>query len=373
MDGIAPDAPTDSPDMNDSIITATPAIARRTASRPVTEASATLTASAVTLTAEAFRDPPTLSCVVPCFNEADNLALLLDQLERTLPGCARAWEVIVVDDGSTDTTRRMMARWSQRPGFRMLQLSRNFGKEAALSAGLAAADGEVVVMMDADLQHPCSLIASFVEQWQRGAQVVYAVRENRHDERWFKRIGTRCFYGLINAADRFPVPAGAGDFRLLDRKVVDAILSLPERNRFMKGLYAWVGFASVAVPYVPQPRANGQSHFGVWRLIRLSLDGLTAFTTLPLKVVSASGIALAVPALAYGAWLVVEHLINGNPVSGWTTIVVGLMAFSGIQLISIGIVGEYIGRIFEEVKARPLYVVEHELGQGLAGPMRKAS
>ena len=311
------------------------------------------------------RGLPTLSCVIPCRNEAANLASLLPLLSRALTACTSRWEVILVDDGSTDATALVLARWARLPGFRIIQLSRNFGKEAALTAGLQAAGGDVVVMMDADLQHSPLLISTFVTHWQRGADVVYAVREDRRDESAWKRAGARWFYALINAADRFDVPAGAGDFRLMDRQVVDALLSLPERNRFMKGLYSWVGFAAVAVPYRPEARAHGRSHFSPWRLIRLSLDGLTAFTTWPLRAVSAIGFALAVLAFVYGAYLTGSYFLYGHGVSGWTTIVVSLMLFAGLQLISLGIVGEYVGRIFEEVKARPLFVIKRQMGQGL--------
>ena len=313
----------------------------------------------------AQRGKPTLSCVIPCHNEAENLTQLLPLLRASLGSCTRAWEVVLVDDGSTDSTPLLLARWAQTQGFRVLQLSRNFGKEAALTAGLTAAHGEVVVMMDADLQHTPSLIATFVEHWCAGADVVYAVREDRRDEGLFKRLGARGFYRLVNAADRFKVPAGAGDFRLMDRQVVDALLCLPERNRFMKGLYAWVGFKAVPVPYMPQERSRGKSHFSAMRLIRLSLDGLTAFTTWPLRAVSAIGFVLALMSFLYGIYLSVVYLVDGHPISGWTTIVVSLMLFAGIQLISLGVVGEYVGRIFEEVKARPLYIVQREWGHGL--------
>jgi glycosyltransferase involved in cell wall biosynthesis len=312
--------------------------------------------------------PLALSCVIPCRNEAANLARLLPLLSSTLTECSSRWEVILVDDGSTDATALLSATWAQSSGFRVIQLSRNFGKEAALTAGLQAACGDVVVMMDADLQHSPSLIPTFVKHWRSGADVVYAVREDRRDEGVFKRMGARLFYALVNAADRFEVPAGAGDFRLMDRKVVDALLSLPERNRFMKGLYSWVGFPAVAVKYAPEQRTQGHSHFSPLRLIRLSLDGLTAFTTWPLRAVSLVGFALAALAFLYGAYLTATYLLYGGDVSGWTTIVVSLMLFAGLQMISLGIVGEYIGRIFEEVKARPLFVVKRELGQGLKAP-----
>ncbi|TAG25319.1 MAG: glycosyltransferase [Burkholderiales bacterium] len=308
---------------------------------------------------------PSLSCVIPCYNEAKNLEQLLPMMSETLAALSPAWELILVDDGSTDATALVLAKWAQQPGFKAIFLSRNFGKEAALSAGLQASQGDVVVMMDGDLQHSGDLIGTFMQKWREGADVVYAVREHRRDESRFKRWGTDLFYALVNAADRFEVPAGAGDFRLMDRRVVNALLSLPERNRFMKGLYAWVGFNAVAVPYMPNERGHGSSHFSAMRLIRFSLDGLTAFTTLPLRAVSLLGFALAVMAFLYGFFRTVTYFLYGSDVSGWTTIVVSLMLFAGIQMISLGIVGEYIGRVFEEVKGRPLYVVKHELGSGL--------
>ena len=309
--------------------------------------------------------PPRISCIVPCRDEADNLELLLPILSDTLDAIAGAWELILVDDGSTDRTPVAMATWARRPGIRVLQLSRNFGKEAALTAGLQAARGDVVVMMDADLQHPPALLPQLLARWRDGADIVYAARTHRSDESAFKRFGTRWFYTLINAADRFTVPPDAGDFRLMDRAAVDALLALPERNRFMKGLYAWVGFDAVPVPYVPEPRASGRSHFGIWRLMRLSLDGLTAFTTWPLRAVSVLGIALALPGFVYGCYLSIDYLLFGNPVSGWTTIVVLLLFLLGMQMVSLGVVGEYVGRIFEEVKGRPLFIIRREMGQGL--------
>jgi glycosyltransferase involved in cell wall biosynthesis len=306
-----------------------------------------------------------LSCVIPCRNEASNLGLLLPQLCELLPRLADAWEVILVDDGSTDHTATVMRDWSELPGFRMLQLSRNFGKEAALTAGLQAAAGNVVVMLDADLQHPPAMLGEMIAHWRRGADVVYAVRQSRADEPLFKRAGTRLFYQLLNRFDRVKVPPGAGDFRLMDRGAVDALLALPERNRFMKGLYAWIGFHSVGVPYMPQPRAHGRSQFSLPKLIGLSIDGLTAFANWPLRIVGAIGTALALVAFAYGGYLTLFYMLYGHEVSGWTTIVVTMMLFFGMQMIFLGIIGEYVARIFEEVKGRPLYLVKREFGQGL--------
>jgi glycosyltransferase involved in cell wall biosynthesis len=310
-------------------------------------------------------DARSLSCVIPCYNEAENLRQLLPLLERILESSRLHWEVIVVDDGSTDATAQVAREWCQLAGFRFLGLSRNFGKEAALSAGLSAARGDAVVLLDGDLQHGPELILSMVRHWQAGAEVVYAVRENRADESRFKRLGTRLFYRMVNVGSRVPLPEDAGDFRLMDRKVVDALLSLPERSRFMKGLYAWVGFRTLALPYTPAPRTRGASTFSVLRLLNLALDGLTAFSTWPLRLISVAGLLIAIPALGYGAYLVLNYLRDGEDVPGWSTLAVGLMFLIGVQMLSIGIVGEYIGRIFEEVKGRPLFVVRESAGEGL--------
>jgi len=313
---------------------------------------------------------PRVSCVVPCWNEAENLAQLVPLLRDTLNRLGTDWEIVLVDDGSTDDTAAHLADWTAAGGVRVLQLSRNFGKEAALSAGLQAAAGDVVVLLDADLQHPPALIPTLLSHWQRGADVVYAVRAHRHDESALKRWGSRWFYRLVNAADRFELPPDAGDFRLMDRAAVDALLSLPERNRFMKGLYAWVGFDAVAVPYEPPERTRGRSSFTLRRLAGLALDGLTSFTTWPLRAVSIGGFVLAACGMLYGAYEAANFLLFGNAVPGWTTIVVGMLLFLGVQMISLGIIGEYVGRIFEEVKGRPLFIVKRDLGQGLKDPRR---
>jgi glycosyltransferase involved in cell wall biosynthesis len=323
-------------------------------------------------------DPGTLfdariSCVVPAFNESENLRVLLPSLMVTLARVCKEWEIIVADDGSTDGTAALMAEWTAIKGFRHVQLSRNFGKEAALSAGIDLAEGDVVILLDADMQHPPSLIPQMMARWQDGAEMVYAVRENREDEAWTKRLGARWFYRLLDTSSGVTVPAHAGDFRLMDRRVVDALKALPERTRFMKGLYAWVGFRSEALPYTPAERAHGESHFSSIKLMRLAFDGLTAFTTWPLRMVSILGMVFAVASFAYGCYLVTDYLRFGNSTNGWTTIVTALLFFAGVNLMSIGILGEYIGRIFNEVKGRPLYVLRASKGKGLSsepGPDR---
>ncbi len=303
-----------------------------------------------------------LSCVVPAFNEHDNLAVLLPKLKVTLHGLTDHWEVIVVDDGSSDNTADLMAMFSREPGIRYLQLSRNFGKEAALTAGIEAAGGDAVVLMDADLQHPPELLKQMVARWQAGVDMIYAVRESREDERLGKRIGTKLFYSLLRSESGVQVPPHAGDFRLMDRTVVDALMQLPERDRFMKGLYAWVGFRSEALPFMPESRLSGKSHFSAWRLIRLAMAGLMSFTTWPLRAVSVVGFVISMCSFLYGTYIVIEYILYANPVDGWPTIVTILLFFSGINLLSLGVVGEYIARVFKEVKHRPVYLVRQSIG-----------
>jgi glycosyltransferase involved in cell wall biosynthesis len=307
---------------------------------------------------------PAVSVVVPAFNEAGNLPALLTTLTTTLQTLTDRWEAIVVDDGSTDATPAVMAPWLTTPGVRCVRLSRNFGKEAALSAGIDRSGGDVVVLMDADGQHPVDLLAGMIDTWRAGADMVSAVRQSRADEPLLKRLGTRLFYRLANAGSPVHIPEDAGDFRLMDRRVVEALKSLPERNRFMKGLYAWVGFDARMIPYTPRPRQVGRSSFSMRRLLRLAVTGITAFSNLPLRVWSGTGAVIAIAALGYGVWVVVEHFYEGHPVPGYATLVASLMFFSGVQLLSIGILGEYVGRIFEEVKQRPVYVIGSESGRG---------
>jgi glycosyltransferase involved in cell wall biosynthesis len=307
---------------------------------------------------------PAVSVIVPAFNEADNLHALLATLATTLRTLTDRWEVVIVDDGSNDATPAVMAPWLTTPGVRYVRLSRNFGKEAALSAGIDRSGGEVVVLMDADGQHPVDLLASMIDTWRAGADMVSAVRQSRVDEPLVKRLGTRLFYRLANAGSPVHIPEDAGDFRLMDRRVVEALKSLPERNRFMKGLYAWVGFDSRMIPYTPRPREAGRSSFSIRRLLRLALTGITAFSNMPLRVWSGTGALIAIGALGYGVWVVIEHFYEGHPVPGYATLVASLMFFSGVQLLSIGILGEYVGRIFEEVKQRPVYVIGSESGRG---------
>lgn len=309
---------------------------------------------------------PSLSCVIPAFNEARNLGHVVPHILATLTRMSEQVELIVVDDGSRDDTSEVMhALCAAHPQVVYLKLSRNFGKEPALTAGLNATRGDVVVLMDADGQHPIELVPEMLAKWRTGSDVVYAVRKTRDDQSSLQATLTGWFYKLVNLGNRVQIPANAGDFRLMDRQVVIALNNLPERNRFMKGLYAWVGFNGTAIDYEPLPRTDGQSNFGLRGSLSLALTGILAFSTAPLRALTLLGLALSFIALSYGAWVVAEYFISGIAVPGYATLVVGLMFFSGIQLLSIGVLAEYVGRIYEEVKQRPTYLVSQRVGSGL--------
>jgi glycosyltransferase involved in cell wall biosynthesis len=315
----------------------------------------------------AVRAPESISCVVPCLNEEANLRVLIPALIAVLRPLAPRYEIVVVDDGSSDGTPELFAEWANaHPEIAYLRLSRNFGKEAALSAGIESARGQVVVCLDADLQHPPALIPQMLDRWSQGVDMVYAVRQTRDDESMFKRVGSKLFYRLMRSPNGLQVPENAGDFRLMDRRVVDALRMLPERDRFMKGLFAWVGFPSEPFYYRPPERLHGTSTFKPFKLVQFAFDGLTAFTTWPLRMLSLAGMGLSLLAFAYGLFVVVKHWIYGDPVQGWATLVAVVLFFAGVNLMSLGVVGEYVARIFSEVKARPVYLVRDRLGNGLA-------
>jgi len=297
-----------------------------------------------------------LSAVVPCHNESTHLAQFVTELRLALKAISPSIEIVLVNDGSKDNTRDAALALLSQGDIRYLELSRNFGKEAALMAGIDHASGDAVVLLDADFQHPLEKLSEMASLWQSGYDMVYGVIVNRQEEGWLKRFGTKGFYALMSFSE-VPIPQNAGDFRWLDRKVLEAVKALPERNRFMKGLYAWVGFKTIAIPFVPDERMSGQSSFSLKHLFQLALLGLTSFSTMPLRVWTLMGFGVAALALAYGIYVIIATIIFGNPTSGWPTLTVALMFFSGVQLFSIGILGEYIARIFNEVKQRPLYVI----------------
>jgi len=310
---------------------------------------------------------PSVSCVLPAFNEAGNLPNVVPEILQALRGLFSAVELIIVDDGSRDDTLKVARSLSQtHPEVVVLELSRNFGKECALTAGLQATRGDLVVLMDADGQHPVSVLPEMLAHWRQGLDVVYAVRRSRHDQSPLQRHLTGLFYELVNFGNRVQIPAHAGDFRLMDRAVVDALNALPERNRFMKGLYAWVGFPSIAIDYEPLLRQGGQSNFGLMGSVKLALTGFTAFSIAPLRLLALLGLMMAVLSVAYGLWVTFEFFVWGIEVPGYATIVVSTMFLSGVQMLGLGIVAEYVGRIYEEVKQRPTFLVRQRDGAGLS-------
>lgn len=310
----------------------------------------------------------TLTCVVPAFNEGRSIARFLDALHEGVVGLAAAVEIIVVNDGSRDDTRGQVLALSRRLPIHYLELSRNFGKELALQAGLDAARGDCVVMLDADFQHPISLIPDMIARWRSGADMVYAVQRDRRGQPWMRRVGTRMFYWMLSSADRIEIPPNAGDFRLMDRSVVMALRRLPERVRLMKGLYAWVGYRSEAIEFVAGERPEGGSRFSLRRLARLGLTGITSFSSLPLQFVMLAGFVVSAIACLMGAWIVFERIFLGQPIPGFATVAAAVFLLSGVQLISLGVVGEYVARIFDEVKRRPLYLLSMDVDRSPVSP-----
>ncbi|CDL01453.1 putative Glycosyl transferase, family 2 [Magnetospirillum gryphiswaldense MSR-1 v2] len=308
---------------------------------------------------------PVLSLVVPMFNEAGNLDRLFDRLAQVMADLGESYEIVCVDDGSRDdTVARALEHRRRDPRIKVVELSRNFGKELALTAGLRHTSGQAVVMIDADLQHPPEVIKDMMREWRQGFEMVIAVRRDRDDESAVKRLAAKVFYEVFGRVSEVRLPPGAGDFRLLDRKVVKVLNAMPEHARFMKGLYAWVGFRQTIIPFDVAERAHGETKFNLFRLWRLAVDGITSFTSLPLKVWTFMGMLVASFALLYGLLFIVKTLILGIDVPGYPSLIVAITFFSGVQLISLGVIGEYLGRVFAEVKNRPLFVVREAHGCG---------
>lgn len=296
-------------------------------------------------------------------NEAAGLDLLFQRLDASLGSLGVALEIVCIDDGSSDDTHaRMTARAASDPRIRLVGLSRNFGKEAALTAGLDLASGDMVVPLDADLQDPPELIAEFVALWEQGYDVVYGVRADRSTDTRAKRWTAGAFYRLFNVVAQQRIPASTGDFRLMDRAVVEALKALPERNRFMKGLFAWVGFRQVGVPYVRPSRAAGDSSWPYRSLFRFALDGMTSFSTAPLRIWTYVGAGAAVVALLAALAIIVRVLVAGRDVPGYASLMVVILFAFALQMVALGILGEYIGRMYQEVKGRPIYVIRDRIG-----------
>jgi dolichol-phosphate mannosyltransferase len=309
----------------------------------------------------------TVSIVIPVLNEEENIPTIVARLEATLDTVV-AYEVIFVDDGSTDGTAELLrAIHADNPRVNALHLTRNFGHQTAISAGLLAARGDAVVIMDGDLQDAPELIPRFVERWRAGYQVVYAIRERRQ-EGWLKRGAYRMFYRMLARLSQINIPLDSGDFSLVDRRVVDVLNSMPERARFVRGMRSWSGFRQVGVAVDRAQRRAGQPKYTLRKLVRLALDGFFTFSYRPLQLASAFGILVSSAAFAIAVFLVFLKVVHGIPLQGWTSLIVAVLFLGGVQLIGLGILGEYIGRIYEEVRARPSFVVSSITGKTRLDP-----
>ena len=302
---------------------------------------------------------PVLSVIVPAFNEAVVLPETNRRLYAVLDSLPDSVEVIYVDDGSTDTTPLVLGLLQrEHASLGHLRLSRNFGKELALSAGLRASTGECVILLDADLQDPPELIPSMLQAWRDGHDVVNMKRRSRRGETWFKKFSARWFYRMLNRLSETPIPPDVGDFRLLSRRVVEALNTLPERNRYMKGLFAWVGFRQVTLEYDRAPRAAGQVRQNYGRLFALATEGITSFSVVPLRLALMTGLLAAATAFGLTLYFVAKTLLFGDPVTGFPTLIVAVLSLGGLNLLGLGVLGEYVGRLFMESKRRPLYLID---------------
>lgn len=306
---------------------------------------------------------PILSVVVPAYNEGAGIDAFIARVVPVLEKLVPSFEIVFVNDGSRDETlARIHEAAAADTRIRAISFSRNFGKEIAIAAGLDHASGQATVIMDADLQHPPEVIGEFLEKWREGYANVYGVRRDRASESAVKRGFARLFYRIFGQFAETELPPGAGDFRLLDRKAVDALRQLGERSRFSKGLYAWIGFKSTGVLFDVAERAHGVTKFSYRKLTRFAFDGLTSFSTMPLRVWTYVGVVISAFAITYAAIFLLRTLLHGIDVPGFPSLIVSVTFFAGVQLITLGVLGEYIGRIFAEVKRRPLYIIDERIG-----------
>lgn len=315
-----------------------------------------------------------LSVVVPVFNESEVLSSFHARLSAVLDGLGFASEVVYVDDGSTDATGQVLQNLRGADDrVAIVEFSRNFGKEVAMTAGLDHARGDVVVVIDADLQDPPELIPDLIRGWQDGYDVVYGRRTSRAGESLLKRATSSMFYRVIRRVSRVDIPRDTGDFRLLSRRAVESLRQLREQHRFMKGLFAWIGYPHRAIEYHREPRRGGRTKWNYWRLWNLALEGITSFSTGPLKVATYFGLLVSVVAFLFAAFVVVKTVVFGDPVRGYPSLMVVILFLGGAQLVSVGLLGEYLARIFDEVKQRPLYLVKHHAPAAIhAGDARAA-
>jgi glycosyltransferase involved in cell wall biosynthesis len=309
-----------------------------------------------------------ISIVVPFFNESGNIRAFFAQLVPVLERLGLTWEVVCVNDGSGDDTLELLTDQHRRnPRIKVLDLSRNFGKDAALSAGLAFASGRAVIPMDGDLQHPPEVIPELVAKWREGYEMVYGVRRNRDYQTFAGRAFSKTFYWLFEHFSDVQLPDGAGDFRLLDRKVVEALNRMPERNRFMKGMFAWVGFRQTGVKFDIKERNQGKSKWGSLNLIRFAVSGIAGFSNFPLRVWGLVGAGISLLAFAYIVFRLFRTAVYGVDIPGYESIIITTLFLGGMQLFTLGIIGDYLGRVFDEVKGRPLFIMREAMGIDMAG------
>lgn len=302
---------------------------------------------------------PLVSLIIPVYNEEDSVTACTDAVSTTLANNGIRFELIFVNDGSNDRTlTTLLALSADDNRIRILNLSRNFGKEAALTAGIDSAHGDLLVPMDVDLQDPPELIPQMLAKWREGYDVVYALRVARPADTVAKRASAGWFYRLFNRIANINIPENAGDFRLMDRRVAEALKQLPERNRFMKGLFSWVGFRSIGIPYERPRRTVGTSKWNYWKLWNFALDGLVGFSTAPLRLWTYAGFLIALASFMYATFIIARVLFTGIDLPGYASLMTVVLFMGGVQLISIGVIGEYLGRLFTEVKARPIYITE---------------
>jgi len=310
-----------------------------------------------------MRVSPFLSIVVPVFNESQTLDLFFDRLSPILDSTGFDYEILCVNDGSRDDTlSRLLETRAINPRLKILDLSRNFGKEPALTAGLEHSSGDIVIPIDVDLQDPPELIPKMIEKWHEGYEVVLGVRADRSTDSFMKRFTANSFYRLFGRISQVEMPSNAGDFRLMDRRVVDALKHLPERTRFMKGLFAWLGFKTTSIEFKRENRSAGEGKWGGWKLWNFALDGIFSFSTAPLRIWTYIGLILSALSAIYLLYVVVDTLLYGNPVEGYPSLVAIMLFFNGTILMGMGIMGEYIGRIFLETKQRPVYLIREKIG-----------
>lgn len=312
---------------------------------------------------------PVLSVVGPVHDEEPSLPEFHDRLMASLKALGLPFEVIYVDDGSRDGTAGLLGRFHEEdPAVKVLRFSRNFGHQVAITAGMDHAAGEACVIMDTDGQDPPELIGEMVAAWRKGFEVVYAVRTKREGEGLFKRLSAALFYRLMRRMTQVEIPLDSGDFRLLDRKALDVMRKLRETHRFMRGLTSWVGFRQTRVEYERKARLAGTTHYPLWKMIRFATDGITSFSHQPLRWVTFCGLTAFVLSVLLGFWVLYVRVFNAEAVRGWTSMIMIVLFLGGIQLMSLGIIGEYMGRIFDEVKMRPLYVIREAAGFDSQGP-----